>query len=117
MRSPGTWDFWEIWLVDIVVLPMELKTLQLLQSSPQLLCWGPHAQSDGWLRASASVFARFWQSLSGDSYTKFLSQVLLGISNYIIKFLYTFTFSMNAKDTNRKDHLYLTKKSQQKQEW
>jgi hypothetical protein len=30
-------------------------------------------QSSGWLWASASVFVRLWQSLSGDSYNRILS--------------------------------------------
>jgi hypothetical protein len=33
----------------------------------------PHAQSNGWLWSSASVFVRLWQSLSGDSYIRLLS--------------------------------------------
>jgi hypothetical protein len=31
---------------------------------------GPHAQSNSWLQASASVFVRLWQSLSGNSYIR-----------------------------------------------
>jgi hypothetical protein len=52
---------WEIWraLVDIVVLPMDCKLLQLLQSFPYLLHWGPCAQSNSWLQASTSIFVRF----------------------------------------------------------
>ena len=46
------------------------KPLQLLQSFLWLLFWGPRAQSNGWLRASASVFVRLWQGLSGDSYIR-----------------------------------------------
>jgi hypothetical protein len=49
------------------------KPLQLLQSFFQLLHWGPLAQSNGWLRASISVFVWLWQTLSGDSYIRLLS--------------------------------------------
>jgi hypothetical protein len=45
----------------------------LLQSLLQLLHLEPSAQSNGWLRASASVFVKFWQSLSGDSHIRLLS--------------------------------------------
>ena len=45
---------------------------RLLQSLLQLLHLGPHAQSNGWLRASTSVFVRLWQSLSGDSQIRLL---------------------------------------------
>jgi hypothetical protein len=31
---------------------------------------GPCAQSNGWLWASASVFVRLWQNLSGDGYSR-----------------------------------------------
>jgi hypothetical protein len=59
-----------ILLVDNVVLPMGLQTL----STPSVLFhWGLHAQSNGWLWASASVFVSHWQSLSGDSYIRLLS--------------------------------------------
>jgi hypothetical protein len=47
--------------------------LQLLQSLPSLFHWGPSAQSEGWLEASAFLLVRLWQSLSGDSYTRLLS--------------------------------------------
>jgi hypothetical protein len=67
------------WL--ILLLPTwGCKPPQLLQSLLQLLHWGPCAQSDGWLQASASVFVRLWQSLSGDSHIR-LSSVLPGIHN------------------------------------
>jgi hypothetical protein len=33
----------------------------------------PHTQCNGWLRASASVFVRLWEGLSGDSYIRLLS--------------------------------------------
>ena len=38
-----------------------------------LLHWGPCAPSNGWLWASTSVFARHWQSFTGDSYIRLLS--------------------------------------------
>ena len=34
---------------------------------------GRYAQSDGWLRASASILVKFWQSLSEDSSIRLLS--------------------------------------------
>jgi hypothetical protein len=49
------------------------KPLQLLQSFPKLLHWGPRAKPNGWLQASASVFVRLWKNLSGDSYIRLLS--------------------------------------------
>ena len=64
---------WELWLVDIVILPMGLKT----SSAPSVLSLtfplGPSDQFNGWLWASASVFVRLWKSLSGDSYIRLLS--------------------------------------------
>ena len=48
-----------------------------IPSTPSVLSLTPpletNAQSNGWLQASASVFVRFWQSLSGDSYIRLLS--------------------------------------------
>jgi len=66
------WELRGVCLVDVVVLPMDCKSIQLLQSFLQLLHWGPHAQSNGWLWASASVFVTLWQSLSDDSYIRLL---------------------------------------------
>jgi hypothetical protein len=48
----------------------QIRPLQLLQSFPQLLYWGPCAQTDGWLQALVSVLVRIWQSLSGDSHIR-----------------------------------------------
>ena len=49
------WEFWGVWLVDLVVLPMGLQT----SSAPSVLALtsplGAHAQSNVWLPASASV--------------------------------------------------------------
>ena len=70
------WELWGIWLVDIVVLPEGVQTPSAPsapQSFPYLLHWGPCAQSNGCLQASASVFAKLWQSLSGDNYIRLLS--------------------------------------------
>jgi hypothetical protein len=50
--------------------PWVCNSLQLLPSLLQLLHQEPLAQSNGWLQASASVFARLWQSLSGDSHIR-----------------------------------------------
>jgi hypothetical protein len=58
-----------VWLVDIVVFPVGLQTT----STPSVLYWGLCAQSNNWLQASASVFVRFWQGFSGDSYIRLLS--------------------------------------------
>ena len=57
----SAWELWELWLVDIVVLPMGCKPLQLLQSFLQLLHWGACAQSNGWLWGYGSVFVMPWQ--------------------------------------------------------
>jgi hypothetical protein len=47
--------------------------LQLLWSFLYYLHWRPCAQSNGWLRASTSIFVRHWQSFSGESYIRLLS--------------------------------------------
>jgi hypothetical protein len=67
------WGLWRVWLVDIVILPMGCKTLQFLQFLPLFLHWEPHDQVDVWLCALSSVLVRLWHSVSGDSYTRFLS--------------------------------------------
>jgi hypothetical protein len=67
------WNLWGVWLVDIIVLSMELQTPSapsVLSLTPPL---GPHEQLNGWLQASTSVFVRLWQRLSGDSYIRLLS--------------------------------------------
>ena len=62
-----------VWLVDIVVLPMELQTPSAPSVLSQLLHWGPRAQSNGWLQTFTSVLVRLWQGLSGDSHRRLLS--------------------------------------------
>jgi hypothetical protein len=63
-----------VWLADIVVFFLwGCKLLKLLQSFLSLLHWKPHAQSNGWLWASVSAFARLWKSLSVDRYIRLLS--------------------------------------------
>ena len=63
------WEFRAgVWLVDSVVLPMGLHT----PSVPSVLSLTPFAQSNDWLRASASVFVRLWQGLSWDSSIRLL---------------------------------------------
>jgi hypothetical protein len=50
---------WELWGSGWLILLFFLwgcKPLQLRQSFLWLLHWGPHAQSNGWLRASTLVF-------------------------------------------------------------
>ena len=59
-------ELWSYWLVHIVIPPMGLQTI----SAPCVLSLAP---SNGWLWASTSVFARHWQSLSGDCYIRCLS--------------------------------------------
>jgi hypothetical protein len=59
------------WLILLSFL-WGCKPLHVLQSFPKLLLSGPHAQSNGWLWASASVFVRLCQSLSRDSYIRLL---------------------------------------------
>jgi hypothetical protein len=53
-------ELWGYWLVHTVVLSMGLQTPSVPGSFLQLLHWGPCAQSNGWLRASTSVFVRHW---------------------------------------------------------
>jgi hypothetical protein len=53
-------------MLTLLLSPWGCKPSQLLQSLLKLLHREPHTQSNGWLRASASVFVRLWQSLSGD---------------------------------------------------
>ena len=61
-------------LVHIVVPPMGMQALvQILQSFLYLLHWGSFALSNGWVRATTSVFVRYWQSLSGDSNIRLMS--------------------------------------------
>jgi hypothetical protein len=59
-------------LLTLLLPPWGCQLPQLLQSHPQLLHWGTHAQSNGWLQTSASVFVRLWQSLTGDSHISLL---------------------------------------------
>jgi hypothetical protein len=67
------WEFWGVWLVDIVVLPMGLQT----PSTPSVLSLTPllgTLHSVQCLSAvSASVFVRLWQDISGDRYIRLLS--------------------------------------------
>jgi hypothetical protein len=53
------------WLVDLV-FPVGLQS----PSVPSVLSL---TRSNGWLRASTSVFVRLWQDLSGDSHIRLLS--------------------------------------------
>jgi hypothetical protein len=61
------------WLVNIDVLPMGLQTLSAPWVYLWLHHWEPCAPSNGWQWTSTSVFARHWQSLTGDSYIRLLS--------------------------------------------
>jgi hypothetical protein len=69
-------------LVHIVVSPTGLQA----PSAPSVLHWGPCAQSNGWLRASTSVFVRHWQSLLTDSYIRLLSASNLLASTIVFEF-------------------------------
>jgi hypothetical protein len=63
-----------IWLADIVILLMKLQTPSAPSVFSLTLPLGsPCSQSNSWLWATASLFVRFWQNLSGDSYIRFLS--------------------------------------------
>ena len=66
-------ELWGYWLVHIGVPSMGLQSLSCPWVFLWLLHWGPYALSNGWLWASTSVFARHWQSLTGDSYIRLLS--------------------------------------------
>jgi hypothetical protein len=67
-------ELWGICLVDIIVFPMGLQTpsapsvLSPSLGTPLGTLW-----SVQWLWASTSVFARLWQSFSGDSFIRLLS--------------------------------------------
>jgi hypothetical protein len=54
----STREFQGVRPVDSVAPPWGCKAPQLLQFLLQLLHLGPHAHSNGWLQASASVFVR-----------------------------------------------------------
>ena len=64
------WELWGYWLVHIAVPPMGLQTT----SAPWVLFLAPPlgrcAQSNGWLRASTSLFVKHKQSLSRDIHTQ-----------------------------------------------
>ena len=72
------------------------KPLQFLQSLLLLLHLGLYAQSNCWLLASASVFVKLWQSLSGDSYTMLLpayTEIFNNAIQWVIKsFICSFSF-------------------------
>jgi len=62
-----------VWLIDIVVLPMGLQTPSAISVHSLTPPLGTPSHSNRWLQASASVFDRLWQSLSGDSFIRLLS--------------------------------------------
>jgi hypothetical protein len=67
------WELWGVWLIDIVVLPVGLKTPSapsVHSLNPPL---GPCTQCNGWLWAANSVLVRLWQGLLGHSYIRHLS--------------------------------------------
>jgi hypothetical protein len=76
------WELWWIWFVGIAVLSMGLQTSSAFSVLPLTPHWCPHAQSNGWLQASTSVFVRLLKSLSGDSYIRLLS-ARIGISTNV----------------------------------
>jgi hypothetical protein len=61
-------------LLTLLLPPWGCKSPQILWSLLHLLHQGRQAQSNGWLQASSSLFVRFWQSLSGDSYHASISK-------------------------------------------
>jgi hypothetical protein len=67
----GPGSSWGYWLGHIVP-PKGLWTPSAPWVLSLLLHWEPCAPFSGWLWASTSVFARHWQSLSGDSYIRLL---------------------------------------------
>ena len=60
------------WMILLLFL-WDCKPPQLLQSFLYLLHWESCAQSNSWLWASASVFVKLWQDLSGESCIRLLS--------------------------------------------
>ena len=72
--SPGPRSYIGSGLLTLLLPPWGCKPPQLLQSLFQLFQPGPHTQYNGWLQASSSVFVRLWQSLSGDSHIRLLSE-------------------------------------------
>jgi len=69
----GPWELWGNlvgWYCSSYGVANPFSFFSPFSDSPQ---WGPRAQSKGWLWASALVFVRLWQSLSGDSYNRLLS--------------------------------------------
>jgi hypothetical protein len=58
--GPVPKELQEVWPIDTVAHPWGCKPPQLLQSLLQLIHQGPQAQSNGWQRASTSVFVRLW---------------------------------------------------------
>ena len=64
MCTIGWWYIpWEFGLLTLLFYLWSCKHTQLLQSFLHLLHQRPSAQSNGWLRTSASIFVRLWQSL------------------------------------------------------
>jgi hypothetical protein len=57
-------------LLTLLLPPWGCKPPQLLQSLSNSSIRDPWVQSNGWLWASASVFVRLLQSLSGDSHIR-----------------------------------------------
>ena len=71
---PGSYG--GVWLVDIIVLSMDLQTpsaLSVLFLTPPLGTPLGTLYSVQWLAANIHMFVRLWQRLSGDSYIGLLS--------------------------------------------
>ena len=81
--SPGTSG----WPTSLF-FPWGYKPLQLLQSALQLLHWGTHAQSNGWLLASASICVRLWQRPSRDHHNRLLSVHTSFIAELLVIFFH-----------------------------
>jgi hypothetical protein len=73
----------ELWLVQLVdiVLPMGLQSPSVPSVLPYLFHWGPHAQFDGCLWASASVLVRVVEPFWGQLYqTPFSNNIVCVIT-------------------------------------
>jgi hypothetical protein len=62
------WELWEVWLVDIIVLPMGVQNPFYFVSPFSNSSFGDPTLSP--MVGCTSVFVRFWQDLSGDTQTQ-----------------------------------------------
>ena len=73
------WELWGVWLVDIVVLPMGLKTPSAPYSSCPNFPLGVLTLSPMF----GGVHPQLWQSFSGAAIPGFCQQALLGNSVWV----------------------------------